>query len=305
MRWVPDPSPSSARAALAASAPLFAGRRIDLADGLPALEPEWSSSTAVVDGAFVLKFAWSEVAARRIRREALVLEALARVAPELPVPRLVGISDDPVAFVTSRVSGEPLDFDAGRISTAERDVIAGQLGRFLAALHDAPVLDAVPDLVTPEPQAATDAIRERLPRFLDPRRSELVLRWCDWADEVLGARVPEPVLVHGDFHGHNQVWERVPWRLLLVADFESAGPAEPEFDFRYLPSPEITLGLVSAVRDAYVSESGREIDMNRVLAWNVRTALGDALWRSEAGVALPGGGTPESYVDDLERKLPE
>jgi aminoglycoside phosphotransferase (APT) family kinase protein len=233
-------------------------------------------------------------------REALVLEALS----DLPVPRLVGISDDPVAFVTTRVSGEPLDFDAGRISPGERDSIAEHLGSFLAALHDAPAL-TVPGLVAPEPQATTQAIRERLPPFLDSRRTELVLRWCDWADEILDSRVPDPVLVHGDFHGHNQIWERAPWRLLLVADFESAGPAEPEFDFRYLPSPEITLGLVTAVRGAYVSRSGREIDMNRVLAWNVRTALGDALWRSEAGVALPGGGTPASYVDDLERKLPQ
>ena len=252
----------------------------------------------------MLKFAWSEAAARRVWREALVLEALARDAPKLPVPRLAGVSDDPVAFVTRRVAGEPLDFDPERITPGERDAIAGHLGRFLAALHDVPVLTAVPGLVTPEPQATTPAIREGLPQFLDPRRMELVLRWCDWADEVLGRPASDAVLVHGDFHGHNQIWERPAWRLLLVADFESAGPAEPEFDFRYLPSPEPALGLVTAVRAAYMSASGGEIDMGRVLAWNVRTALGDALWRSEAGIALPGGGTPASYVDDLERKLP-
>src|SRR5581483_59531 len=115
--------------------------------------------------------------------------------------------------------------------------IAGQLARFLAALHEPSVLDAVrtavPSLVAPRPQAATDAIRERLPRHLDPRRSRLSLHCCDWVDEVLSRPPPEPTLVHGDLHGYNQVWRRDPWKLLLVADLEVSGPSDPEYDFRY------------------------------------------------------------------------
>jgi len=70
-----------------------------------------------------------------------------------------------------------------------------------------------------------------------------------------------------------------------------------------VPSQEPTLGLVDALRAAYVSLTGRTIDLERIMAWHIRTALGDALWRSEAGVPLPGGGTPATYVDDIERKL--
>jgi Phosphotransferase enzyme family len=160
-----------------------------------------------------------------------------------------------------------------------------------------------PSLVAPRPQATTEAIRERLLRFLDRRRADLVLGWCDWVDEILGAPAPQPVLAHGDLHGFNQVWRRGSWTLLLVADFEVAGPADPEYDFRYLPSQEPTLGLVTAIGETYTSLTGRTIDMQRVLAWHIRTALGDALWRSEAGVPLPGGGTPSTYVDDIESKL--
>jgi hypothetical protein len=43
----------------------------------------------------------------------------------------------------------------------------------------------------------------------------------------------------------------------------------------------------------------------RVMAWHVRTVLGDALWRTEAAVGLPGGGTKEAWVDELEERFTE
>ena len=45
------------------------------------------------------------------------------------------------------------------------------------------------------------------------------------------------------------------------------------------------------------------MSIDRVMAWNVLTVLGDALWRTEAGVALPGGGNAASWVDDLDKRL--
>lgn len=39
------------------------------------------------------------------------------------------------------------------------------------------------------------------------------------------------------------------------------------------------------------------------MAWHVLTALGDALWRTEGGVALPGGGTATTYIDRLSLEL--
>ena len=43
------------------------------------------------------------------------------------------------------------------------------------------------------------------------------------------------------------------------------------------------------------------------MALHVCTTLGDALWRSEAGLPLllprPGGGTPDDYVDELAARL--
>jgi aminoglycoside phosphotransferase (APT) family kinase protein len=130
-----------------------------------------------------------------------------------------------------------------------------------------------------------------------------VLDWCDWVDEFLAGPAPQPVLVHGDLHGYNQVWARNPWELRLVADFESAGPSDPEFDFRYFPPQEPSVEVLMAIRSKYMSLTGRVIDTDRVMAWHIRTALGDALWRSEAGIPLPGGGTPAKYVDDIDVKI--
>ena len=54
------------------------------------------------------------------------------------------------------------------------------------------------------------------------------------------------------------------------------------------------------VMHAYERFARRALDLDRVMAWHVLTVLGDALWRTEAGVELPGpGGSAETWVDDL------
>jgi hypothetical protein len=45
--------------------------------------------------------------------------------------------------------------------------------------------------------------------------------------------------------------------------------------------------------------TGTTLDVDRIMAWHLRTVLGDALWRAEAGVALPDNRTPAQWVDDL------
>jgi aminoglycoside phosphotransferase (APT) family kinase protein len=301
--WLPDPSEGSLREALASAVPALASAEIQLQAEFNISNPEWCAGTVIVEGAFVAKVAWSEAAAIRVLREARVLAALAQAAPEIPIPRLVGMSSSPVGFVTRLVEGVPL-------ADTERPpwpLVAAELAFFLARLHRPSVLDRVenevPGLVEPRPQATTDAIRSRLPRFLDQHRAELACRWCDWVDEILGSHSTQLVLAHGDLHGYNQVWDRSTWKLRLVADFEMSGPKEAAYDLRYFPPVEPTLGFVRSVCERYATLTGSGLDLPRVMAWHVRTALGDALWRSEADVPLPASCTPASYVDDLRRKF--
>jgi aminoglycoside phosphotransferase (APT) family kinase protein len=300
--WLLDPSEGSLREAVASAVPALAAADIELQAEFNTSNPEWCAGTVIVGRAFVAKAAWSEPAAIRVLREARVLAALADAAPELPIPSLLGMSVSPVGFVTRLVEGVPL----GHNERPPWPLVALELAGFLARLHRPALLprveDEVPGLVGPCPQATTDAIRLRLPRFLDVHRAELACRWCEWVDEILASPSPQQVLARGDLHGYNQVWGRSTWKLRLVADFEMSGPADPEYDLRYFPPVEPTLGFVRSVSELYAALTGSSLDIRRVMAWHVRTALGDALWRSEADVPRPAGCTPASYVDDLRRR---
>jgi hypothetical protein len=93
--WLADASERSIREAVAAAAPDLAGARLERVSRITTSNPEWCTGTAIVAGSFLVKFAWSEPSAVRVLREAHVLAALADTAPGVPVPRLVGATDDP------------------------------------------------------------------------------------------------------------------------------------------------------------------------------------------------------------------
>jgi hypothetical protein len=159
------------------------------------------------------------------------------------------------------------------------------------------VSTSVDTLPAPVAHASTATLRARFGALVRPEQRELVLTWCDWSDQVLAAP-GRTVLVHGDFHGDNHLWDRASLRLRLVVDWETAGVGEPEFDLRCLPG-DCGIELFAATVAAYERMSGTTVDVDRVMAWHLRTVLGDALWRAEAGVALPDRRTPAQWVDDL------
>lgn len=45
--------------------------------------------------------------------------------------------------------------------------------------------------------------------------------------------------------------------------------------------------MLTAVMRHYHQITGRRLSADRMMAWHLRNALGDALWRSEAGIPLP------------------
>jgi aminoglycoside phosphotransferase (APT) family kinase protein len=290
MRWIPDGTESSLRAALAAVAPELTGQPMRLPSMSGKENPEWHSGAARL-GDFMVKFAWSEIAARRLANEIAVLTALSGVVPYLP--QVVASSVDPVMLVTRREPGTSL-FQA--IDGIDIDQAGAQLATFLTALHDPATLRMVPDPATPRPPTATAEIRPAIGRWLRAEQRPMVDRWCDWTDTVLADRRPA-VLAHGDLHGDNQVWQGD--RLRLVVDFETAGAAEPEFDLRALPGTGPGVELLLAT----VRHYGRPLSLDRVLAWHIRTALADVLWRSEAGIHLPDHRTPPDWVDDIAERV--
>lgn len=273
----------------------------------PSSNPLYWSASAWLDDRFVIKYAWSKIRAARLQREGVLLGRLRARAPWLPVPDVIAASAEPALLVTRAVDGGPLSWDmATELSGGELATVADELARFLTQLHRLPVAELLHDLPTviPTAQGDTGRLRSRFPKLVDERRAMAVLGWCDWVDQVLVEPLPSPtVLVHGDLHGYNQVWDTSTLTLQAVVDFEESGAADPHFDFRYLPGNARSLELLHRVIDAYERRSGTPLLLGRVMAWHVLTVLGDALWRTEAGVALPGGGDAPAWVDDLAIRL--
>ncbi len=230
----------------------------------------------------------------------------------LPVPKLIAVSCNPAFSATELMrGGGPLSYKAVAASAPDRIAqLAAHLAGFLSQLHAPDTLarvrdrlDGLPRLPEQGLHVSTDQLRARFVSMIEPHQRSMVTRWCDWIDDQL-ASPPETVFVHGDFHPYNQLWDLDEPRLLAVLDFETSGLAEPEFDFRVLPvfGPGVAL-LVSTV-ECYEAIAGRELSLPRIMALHLLNYFGDALWRTEAGVALPEPGTtPSEYVEEAVGRL--
>jgi aminoglycoside phosphotransferase (APT) family kinase protein len=303
MKWLSESSAEALGEALRVVTPELSGCAITI-PGMAQEDPLWHSSTAFVGEQFIAKFAWSRPAALRIAREIGVLTALAR-EPAVPfLPEVVASSTDPLLLVTRRVPGTSLFEVAGSI---DRNRAGRQLACFLAAMHHPSALEraeaVIGRLTGAQPLPATTMVlRDRLVKLVRPDQRRTVRRWCDWADAVLACPGPA-VLAHGDLHGDNQVWDGDELR--LVVDFETAGTAEPEYDLRTFPGPGLGPGveLLTAVMGHYQQITGRQLSAARGMAWHVRTALGDVLWRMEAGIPLADHRTPPEWVEDVAARF--
>jgi hypothetical protein len=241
LTWLSEWSAEVVRDLLNRAAPGLGDGPVVLCGSIDTRNPQWSAGNAVVGGEFLAKFAFSEPVARRRWREAQVLQALSG-RPGLEVPEVVAASSDPVFFVTRLIGGSPLSYELlNAASEPQVGKIGRELARFLSSLHQPETLACVataagpvraPD---PPPQATTDELRARLVPMLRPDQRPIVSRWCAWADDVL-ASCGDLVFAHGDLHGYNQVWDQQRLRLRLVADFETSGAAEAEYDLRYIPA---------------------------------------------------------------------
>jgi aminoglycoside phosphotransferase (APT) family kinase protein len=288
-------------------APELSGCSIKMSTQIVQDDPLWWSSTAIIDEQFIAKFAWSRPAALRVAHEIGVLTALAR-EPGVPfLPEVVASSTDPLLLITRRVSGVSL-FEV--VHSIDRDRAGSQLARFLATLHQLTTrarveaaIGRLPDAQHgPQHPTSTQVLRDRLGTWVGPDQCRTIMPWYDWTDATLAQPHPS-VLVHADLHGDNQVW--VHGNLQLVVDFENASAAEPEYDLRAFPATGPGVELLTSTMRHYQQITGRHLAVDRVMAWHLRTALGDALWRSEAAIPLPDHRTPAAWIDDLSRRFQE
>jgi aminoglycoside phosphotransferase (APT) family kinase protein len=303
VRWLPGPSPDAVADALRVVAPELASLPVVIPSPAGGHDPVFQMSSAALGEDYVVKFAWSQAAARFVRHQIAVLETLA-AEPAVPyLPEVVAVGTSPLILVTRRVRGTSLFAVADSL---DPDHAGGQLARFLAVLHGDQARRRFEAAIGPVPAwyplVTTTALRRRFGRLVTPRQQRAVRRWCDWADQILARSVPQ-VLVHGDLHGDNQVWSAGD--LQTVLDFENVGLAEPEYELRTFPGPGMGPGtrLLTATMRYYQQLTGRVLSAERIMAWHLRQALGDALWRSEAGIPLPDHRSPGAWVDDIAARL--
>ena len=228
------------------------------------------------------------------------------------MPKLVAASRNPAFSATELVSGgAPLSYKIVAAAAPDRiEQLADQLAGFLSELNAPQTLarvrerlDSLPRLPEKGLHVSTDQLRARFTSMIEPHQRSMVIRWCDWVDNQL-ASPAGTAFVHGDFHPYNQLWDLDEPRLLAVMDFETSGLSEPEFDFRVLPAfgPGVDL-LVSTVK-RYEALSARKLSMTRIMALHLLNYLGDALWRTAAGISLPEpGDTPSAYVKEAAGRL--
>jgi hypothetical protein len=53
----------------------------------------------------------------------------------------------------------------------------------------------------------------------------------------------------------------------------------------------------------YQQVTGRQLSADRIMAWHLRQALGDVLWRSELGIGLGDRRTPPEWIEDLAARF--
>ncbi len=306
-RWLPERSVDAVRNALVEVCPEIARLPIVLQDTWEDTgDPFWSRSTAFAGAEWVVKFAWSQPAADRLEHEIQLLRTLATVEGGPPVTPTHAFSSDPVLLVCHFVAGSPVTIEAiAAYSPAQKRRLATAFADVLARFHDRSTYETVTkagiQLPEPTPQATTDDLREGFLPMLEARQRALVDRWCNWTDDLLTSP-GERVLLHGDFHGFNVIVDDTE-TVRVVLDVETSAYGDFHYDFRYLPAQEATLELFSLVTDEYERITRRKVDARRVMAWHVRTVLGDALWRTEAAVGLPGGGTKEDWIEELAERF--
>jgi aminoglycoside phosphotransferase (APT) family kinase protein len=198
-----------------------------------------------------------------LAREALVYEALA--GRGLPVPTLLGRSDDGGTIIVERMPGRPGDTEP----------VLSELLAHLAALHNVPAVEL--NL----PGFARGAVDEldlwaRIAAQKLGARSDLV----DLAFELLRERFPgEPerlVLCHGDFGEGNFLVE--DGRVSALLDWEFAHLGDPHDDLAWITVRALMFGHAlpgfdALVRAHYAPAAGVRLSQERLRYWQAVTVL--------------------------------
>ncbi|MGW5753251.1 phosphotransferase family protein [Nocardia rhamnosiphila] len=229
-----------------------------------------------VNGELIVRFAKEpdpESRAARVTDEAALLAAVANISP-LPVPEPCFRVPEQGCLAYFELPGRPLiDVPAARRSARLRP-IATELGRFLAALHTAPV-DRMADLVDTDDEPAESWLAEAAGTYETvadavPRAHRAVV------EAFLGTTPPadryDLVFSHNDLGIEHVLVEPVSGTITGVIDWSDAAIVDPAHDF----------GLV--YRDLGPAALDTALDNYRTAAHDVRAIRARAAFYARCSV---------------------
>ncbi|MEU1526148.1 aminoglycoside phosphotransferase family protein [Nocardia rhamnosiphila] len=229
-----------------------------------------------VNGELIVRFAKEPdpvSRAARVTDEAALLAAVANISP-LPVPEPCFRVPEQGCLAYFELPGRPLiDVPAARRSARLRP-IATELGRFLAALHTAPV-DRMADLVDTDDEPAESWLAEATGTYETvadavPRAHRAVV------EAFLGTTPPaeryDLVFSHNDLGIEHVLVEPVSGTITGVIDWSDAAIVDPAYDF----------GLV--YRDLGPAALDTALDNYRTAAHDVRAIRARAAFYARCSV---------------------
>jgi aminoglycoside phosphotransferase (APT) family kinase protein len=172
------------------------------------------------------------------------------------------------------LGGCPMRWSDAGAGADGREQLAGDLGRFLAALHRVPQkalagLEKRPSLTSrPELEAMRLETSGTLADHLEPGE---MTRLDDWWDQLIASSVMQDfsaVLTHHDFWYENLLVGGEPPRLSGVLDWEHVRLSDPVVDL--VPLTYLDVGFAEEVMTAYKNHGGTVDDSFRVRFANHR-----------------------------------
>jgi len=247
---------------------------------LRVIDDGYENLVIVADERELIRFPRSEEIWSRGKLERYVLQRLSN--SEMPIPKLICVSDDPAYSQMTFLPGSLLD--AGQVRSLPQDTqarIGEQVAQFAFGLHSTLMPDEIRPLIQPATGGTYDEYLQRVlvdrtdsNPAVDALAKEFYGRWCQKTQS-------HEAVVHDDLHTGNLVFDDA-YNLVGVLDFGATCIGTPEQDLRQMY--RLGPAAFEAAVVTYERLSGVPFDREAAITWTVTQELG-AYCREESGIA--------------------